>query len=122
MNNKILLCEDSPEIVTVLRIALEKKGYKVISATTPSQCMDKVDLGPYAAIIVDGRICSDVYNTKAIIQRAVRTNASEVIIAASSSERVRTKMMEDGCTHKSMSNVKTDIEQLVLKHAPLEKG
>lgn len=53
MRNKILLVEDEPGLVTVLKDRLESEGFEIETATDGVQGFDKAFAGPFDLILLD---------------------------------------------------------------------
>jgi CheY-like chemotaxis protein len=43
MNKKVMVVDDVPEIVTIVKIALELRGYSVIDACSLEECLEKLE-------------------------------------------------------------------------------
>jgi CheY-like chemotaxis protein len=53
MERNVLLVDDEKDIVTVLKIALEKEGYKVVEAFDGMEALEKVKKAKFDVIILD---------------------------------------------------------------------
>ncbi len=53
MNKDILIVDDEPDIVKTVAIALELDGYRVSTAATGAEAMDKIRFHPPDLVIID---------------------------------------------------------------------
>ena len=51
MKNKILIIDDEPDFAEALRMTLEAKAYRVITATNTAQCHENIKEGPNAVVL-----------------------------------------------------------------------
>jgi DNA-binding response OmpR family regulator len=56
----ILLIEDEPSVSAFVRAALERRGYRVVQASTGAAGLEKLSLGSYAGVISDIRMPGEV--------------------------------------------------------------
>lgn len=56
----ILLIEDEPSVTAFLRAALERKGYRVVSAAAGAEGLSRLASEPYSGVISDIRMPGDV--------------------------------------------------------------
>lgn len=49
----VLVVDDQPHVIRVIRLALERKGYRVDSALNGSQALDKLSAADYDVLITD---------------------------------------------------------------------
>ena len=51
--NRVLICDDEPQIVRALRVVLREAGYETVEAETAEQAVDLAALHPPVAAIID---------------------------------------------------------------------
>jgi CheY-like chemotaxis protein len=55
---KLLLVDDEPDVIAVMKIGLERAGYKIDAFTEPKLALEKFKPGYYDGIVVDVRMPS----------------------------------------------------------------
>lgn len=53
MGNRVLVVDDEPEVVSVIREALTSEGFSVLSARDGAECLRKVESGQPDLVILD---------------------------------------------------------------------
>ena len=56
----ILLIEDEPSVSAFVRAALERRGYRVVQASTGAEGLHELSTGTYAGVISDIRMPGDI--------------------------------------------------------------
>lgn len=56
----ILLIEDEPSVSAFVRAALERRGYRVVQASTGAAGLEKLSSGTYAGVISDIRMPGEI--------------------------------------------------------------
>jgi two-component system response regulator VicR len=52
MNEKVMVVDDEPDIVRIVKIALELKNYSVIEASSGEECLEKLESGEIPHLIL----------------------------------------------------------------------
>lgn len=52
MNEKVMVVDDEPDIVRIVKIALELKNYSVIEAYSGEECLEKLESGEIPNLIL----------------------------------------------------------------------
>jgi DNA-binding response OmpR family regulator len=65
--NKILLVDDEENILTIFRLVLESKGYRVDTASTAEEALEKVGLNKYSLCLLDLNL-PDMHGTELVRQ------------------------------------------------------
>jgi DNA-binding response OmpR family regulator len=65
--NKILLVDDEENILTIFRLVLESKGYRVDTASTAEEALKKVGLNKYNLCLLDLNL-PDMHGTELVRQ------------------------------------------------------
>jgi DNA-binding NtrC family response regulator len=96
----ILLIEDEPAVSAFVRAALERKGYRVVQATTGAEGLQQLAKETYAGVISDIRMPGDVNGADVHqwIQRHRPELGSRIILISGDTANSETQSLLSGST------------------------
>lgn len=100
MSEKILVVDDEPDMVDILRLVLGQSGYDVDAAFGGGECIDKASNNEYDLIILDIRMPEmDGWTTlKSLKERSITDNVPVIILTVEKGPGVEIFGLQDVVT------------------------
>jgi DNA-binding response OmpR family regulator len=96
----ILLIEDEPSVSAFVRAALERRGYRVVQASTGAEGLHELSTGTYAGVISDIRMPGDING--ADVHKWIRSHRPElgerIILISGDTANSETQSLLSGST------------------------
>ena len=80
LSGSILLVDDDPPVLAMLRAVLESEGYSVTTAVSAADAREKLASGKFEAIVTDMRMESETSGFDVVRAARARSQASAIII------------------------------------------
>jgi CheY-like chemotaxis protein len=107
----VLIADDLPEVIRAWESTLGEYGIAVVKATTIRELCEVFFAHEHVidAIILDGCIPGHSVNTIGFIELVRQLDFEKPIIAASSLEKYRQRMVSWGCSHQAAKELAADL-------------
>jgi two-component system KDP operon response regulator KdpE len=94
-SERVLVCDDDPQIRRALRVVLAQAGYEVLLTSTGAEALDLVDsAGPHVAIV--DLVLPDVHGITLCAQLRSKSPMPIIVLSALGEEAIKIQALESG--------------------------